>query len=67
MIQIKHKTNAEKCVEANANAYKRRPVYKHARQVKREIQELDRQWKQMSDAAPTITALFMHDIDFKMF
>lgn len=67
MIQIKYKTNAQKCIEENAKAYKRKPVFKRARQVKRMMQELDRQWKQMSDAAPTMTALLMHDIDFKMF
>ena len=36
MTRVNGKTNAEKCIEANAKQYKRKPVFKRARQVKRE-------------------------------
>ena len=36
MTRVNGKTNAEKCIEANAKARKNKPVYKHARQVKSE-------------------------------
>ena len=58
MIQIKYKTNAQKCIEANAKAYKRKPVYKKARQLKKEL-------KSMAEMIKSSTLL--KDIDFKMF
>lgn len=58
MIQIQYKTNAQKCIEANAKAYKRKPVYKKARQLKKEL-------KAMSEMIKNSTLL--KDIDFKMF
>ena len=58
MIQIKYKTNAQKCIEANAKAYKRKPVYKRARQLKKEL-------KAMAEMIKNSTLL--KDIDFKMF
>ncbi len=51
MIQIKYKTNAQKCIEANAKASKRKPVFKPARQVKKELK----------------SSTVLCDIDFKMF
>lgn len=58
MIQIKYKTNAQKCIEANAKAYKRKPVFKRARQLKKEL-------KAMSEMIKNSTVIY--DIDFKMF
>jgi hypothetical protein len=58
MIQIKYKTNAQKCIEANAKAYKRKPVFKRARQVKKELQ---------ATAEMIEHSTVLYDIDFKMF
>jgi len=58
MIQIKYKTNAQKCIEANAKAYKRKPVFKRARQVKKELLAIAEMIER--------NAVFS-DIDFKMF
>jgi hypothetical protein len=58
MIQIKYKTTEHKCIEANAKAYKRKPVFKRARQVKKELQA-------MAEMINNSTVLY--DIDFKMF
>lgn len=40
MIQIKYKTNAQKCIEANAKNYKRKPVYKKASQKRKEAKQV---------------------------
>lgn len=58
MIQIKYKTNAQKCIEANSKAYKRKPVYKNAKQKRKEA-------KAMAEMIER-NAVFS-DIDFKMF
>lgn len=39
---IRYKTSAEKCREANAKAYKKKPVFKHARQIKKDAKK---QWE----------------------
>ena len=56
MIAIKYKTNAQKCIESNAIAYKHKPVYVGARKTKRMMKELDSKWSG-----------WKKDIDFKMF
>lgn len=58
MIQIKYKTAEQKCIEANANAYKRKPVFKHARRIKKELQATAKMIK---------NSTVLKDIDFKMF
>ncbi len=57
LIMIKYKTNAEKCIELNAKAYKRRPVYKSARQVKKELKAM---------ASMIGNSYILKDIDFRM-
>ena len=40
MIQIKYKTTEQKCIEANAKAYKRKPVFKKASQKRKEAKQV---------------------------